>query len=60
MRLEDFVIPKLFDSLGLASNAKLFGEAQVRQRSRKARTWTTAVSSSNLCIEPLLIIYGQL
>ena len=29
MRLEDFVLPKLFDSLGLASNAKLFGEAQV-------------------------------
>lgn len=29
MRVEDFVIPKLFDSLGLASNPKLFGEAQV-------------------------------
>lgn len=29
MRFEDFVIPKLFDSLGLASNDKLFGEAQV-------------------------------
>eukprot|EP00752_Nemacystus_decipiens_P014276 g12697.t1 len=29
MRFEDFVIPKLFDSLGLESNAKLFDEAQV-------------------------------
>lgn len=33
MRFEEFVIPKLFDSLGLASNTKLFGEAQVLQRS---------------------------
>lgn len=27
---KDFVLPRLFDSLGLASNAKLFNEAQVR------------------------------
>lgn len=27
---EDFILPRLFDSLGLTSNTKLFGEAQVR------------------------------
>lgn len=26
---QEFVLPRLFDSLGLAGNAKLFGEAKV-------------------------------
>lgn len=53
MRFEDFVIPKLFDSLGLASNAKLFGEAQVFTYAKlvPATIPTCYVcTESNLCV----------
>ncbi|CAM9682195.1 unnamed protein product [Ectocarpus fasciculatus] len=40
---EDFILPRLFDSLGLTSNAKLFGEAQAGGKMRQTTTLTRII-----------------
>ncbi|CAM9852310.1 unnamed protein product [Ectocarpus sp. 8 AP-2014] len=45
-RPEDFVLPRLFESLSLTSNAKLFGEAQAGGKMRQTTTLTRIIPAT--------------